>query len=278
MKLSLEEVTLVCVDTRNIDLALNSMNHSLANTKFFESILFTSKPLCSTKHIEAAKNLGIKLNFIPEIESTSEYSSFILAKLGDYIFSQYCLITQWDSWIINIQSWDKKFLKYDYIGAIWPHYSSNIVGNGGFSLRSKTLLKATKEFIAENPNYSYPLVEDDFICREQRSSFETKYNIKFPSKDIANKFSVELNKIPLRSFGFHGLMNFNLVIKNDSNLIKIVYKLDNDCFIGRGTYDLTKSLLRENRKNVAKILIKKRISIIGLSSKNLKLIIFYLFS
>ena len=81
MSLSLKEVTLVCFDTRNVEIALESMNSSLSQVKFAESVLFTSKVLCSEDVINKAKMLGIKLEFVSEIKSITEYSYFILAKL-----------------------------------------------------------------------------------------------------------------------------------------------------------------------------------------------------
>ena len=272
MALFLKEVTLVCFDTRNISAALDSMSHSLSHTKFAESIFFTNKTLCSKEVINQAKVLGIKLEFVSEVISITEYSYFILAKLDKYIHSRFCLITQWDSWIIGSEFWDSDFLSYDYIGAIWPHYSANKIGNGGFSLRSKKLLESTRDFIISTPDFPIPLIEDDYICCEKRELFEEKYQIKFPTIEIANKFSIERNGIPIKSFGFHGMFNFNYVIKNDSELRRLINKLNYECFLDRASYDLTKSLLEEKRIPIAKLIIKRRLKAIGLSTKNIKLV------
>jgi len=272
MALPLKEVTLVCCETRNVGAALDSMSSSLSQAKFAESILFTSKTLCSEDVINKAKMLGIKLEFISELKSITEYSYFILAKLDKYIRTKFCLITQWDSWVIDSKFWDSDFLNYDYIGAIWPHYSENKIGNGGFSLRSKRLLESTKDFIMSRPDFSTPLIEDDYICRERRKIFEEKYQIKFPTNEIANRFSVERNGVPLRSFGFHGMFNFNFVIKKDSDLRRLINQLSDECFFDRASYDLTKSLLEEKRITIAKLIIKRRLKVTGLSTKNIKLI------
>ena len=272
MVLELKEVTLVCLDTRNIEVALHSMSSSLSHAQFGESILFTSKALCSEDVINEAKIHGIKLEFIPELKSITEYSYFILAKLDKYISTKFCLITQWDSWVIERKFWDSDFLNYDYIGAIWPHYSENKIGNGGFSLRSKRLLESTRNYIVSMPDFSSPLIEDDYICRERRNIFEEKYQIKFPTNEIANRFSVERNGVPLRSFGFHGMFHFNFVIKKDFDLRRLINKLSDECFVNRASYDLTKSLLEEKRITVAKLIIKRRLKLTGLSTKNVKLV------
>lgn len=272
MTLKLNTVTLVCLDTRNVEAAIDSMSRSLSKVKFAENILFTSKTMC-TKELKLKANLaGIKLEYVPEIKSITEYSLFILSNLSSYINTNYCLLTQWDGWVVNTEFWDSDFLNYDYIGAIWPLYSDYQVGNGGFSLRSKKLLNSTRDFIKCNPDYKIPLIEDDYICRENRQSFEQNYQIKFPSKEIANKFSIERNGIPTKSFGFHGMFNFNFVLQSDSDLRILVNKLNDACFINRASYDLARYLLECKRISIAKVVIFKRLTVIGVSTKNVKLI------
>jgi hypothetical protein len=273
MSLSLKEVTLVCFDTRNVEVALESMDSSLSQVKFAKSILFTSKVLCSEDVINKAKMLDIKLVFVSEIKSITEYSYFILTKLDKYIHTKFCLLTQWDSWVIDRKFWDSDFLNYDYIGAIWPHYSENKIGNGGFSLRSKKLLGSTRHFIMSNSNFLTPLIEDDYICRQKRNIFEEKYQIKVPTNEVANKFSVEGNGTPLKSFGFHGMSNFNVVIKQDPDLKRLINKLSDEYFLNRESYHLTKSLLKEERFSIARLIIKKRLNINGLSKKHIKLVL-----
>jgi len=272
MSLKLNTVTLVCLDTRNVEAAIDSMSRSLSKVKFAENILFTSKTMC-TKELKFKANLaGIKLEYVPEIKSITDYSLFILSNLSSYINTNYCLLTQWDGWVINTEFWDSDFLNYDYIGAIWPHYSDYQVGNGGFSLRSKKLLNSTRDFIICNPDYKIPLIEDDYICRENRQCFEQNYQIKFPSNEIANKFSIERNGIPTKSFGFHGMFNFNFVLQSDSDLKILVNKLSDACFLNSASYDLARYLLECKRITIAKVIIFKRLKIIGLSTKNVKLI------
>ena len=277
MTLKLDQVTLVCFDTRNIEAAIFSMSMSLKKAKFAESILFTNKNMCSKEITSKAKIAGIQLEDVPEISSINEYSFFILSNLNSYVNTQFCLITQWDSWIIDHQLWDSQFLNYDYIGAIWPHYSKNQVGNGGFSLRSKKLLESTEDFIKNNLDFSTPLIEDDYICRQYKDIFEQKYNIKFSSSEVANRFSIERNGLPKNSFGFHGMYNFNFVMKKDNDLIALINKLCDECYLTRDSYDLAKFLLKDKRLSVAKLIIRKRFKVIGLSTKNIKLLFFLLF-
>ena len=270
--ISLKEVTLVCFDTRNLEAAINSMARSMSHINFSESIFFTNQELCSKEFVSYTKDLGIRVVFVNDVKSITQYSLFILEKLDSYINTNFCLVTQWDSWVINSKSWDLDFLNYDYIGAIWPDYIENKVGNGGFSLRSKRLLKSTREILETNSDFSIPLIEDDFICREKRKIFEEKYQLKFPDVELANKFSVERNGIPIGSFGFHGMFNFNFVISKDNELRKLINTLSSDCFLDIASYDLTKSLINDKRFNIAKLVILKRLKVLGFSTKNIRLI------
>ena len=66
---------------------------------------------------------------------------------------------------------------------------------------------------------------------EKIGSFLNKIiKIKFPSNKIANKFSIERNGIPTKSFGFHGMFNFNFVLQSDSDLRILINKLSDACF------------------------------------------------
>lgn len=275
--LILKEVTLVCFDTRSTDAAIESMNLSMNQIHFSKSILFTKRLLYSDTLMNKANKLGIKIEFVDEINSITEYSYFILVHLERYIKTKFCLVTQWDGWVIDSYKWNINFLNFDYIGAIWPDYSENQIGNGGFSLRSKNFLQSTKDFVLNQSHLPEPLIEDDFICRKMRSSFESKYKIKFPSIELANKFSVEGNGLPTDSFGFHSMSNFHVVIRDDSYLSDFINKLIKENFNNRESYDLTKNLLSQNRLSVAKLIIRKRYDFYGMSKKHVKLIIFFIY-
>ena len=56
MSLKLNTVTLVCLDTRNVEAAIDSMSRSLSKVTFAENILFTSKTTC-TKELKFKVNI-----------------------------------------------------------------------------------------------------------------------------------------------------------------------------------------------------------------------------
>jgi hypothetical protein len=96
-----------------------------------------------------------------------EYSWFMMFALWRFIETEYVLIVQEDGWILDIANWCDEYLNYDYIGApihlgrvdtpehiYWMRAFSwyehvNRAGsvvmpvlNGGFSLRSRRMLRA----------------------------------------------------------------------------------------------------------------------------------------
>ena len=102
------------------------------------------------------------------------------------------LLCQYDGFIIKPGLWDDCFLDYDYIGACWP---DQIVGNGGFSLRSKKICN----FIAKQKITQFH-PEDVVYCRTYKNIAE-KMGLKFAPSSIAKKFAYEYKKE--NSFGFH---------------------------------------------------------------------------
>ena len=217
-KIKLSDVTLVCIDGRrdlfHIKDSINALKYSKFNIDFFKCILFSPKSTLSdlpTKNL--LKNLGIDLvNF--EGDSILHYNNFVIKKLNNFIDSNFVLIVQSDGFVLNPHLWQDKFLNFDYIGAPWEHriiQSSNIispkvkqsmsyslVGNGGFSLRSKKLLIET-----QNSNFEI-INEDAYICAENFKYFNQK-SINFAPIELAKYFSwdhvgsVDISKL----FGFH---------------------------------------------------------------------------
>lgn len=188
-KLQLNDVTLCCIDCININRARVALEHSM---KFIDY----SKILLLSNIKTQLNNSKIKLIQINQITSKESYSRFMIKKLNQFIETKFCLIIQWDGFVVNPDAWLNTFLDYDYIGAPWVQ-NSRLVGNGGFSLRSKKLLEVCEK--AEFDNY-HP--EDDLICNTQRTYFQNQ-GIHFAPMSIAYKFSVE-NEPYHGSFGWHG--------------------------------------------------------------------------
>jgi len=193
MKQKLEKVTLVCIDCMNYGEAISAIKKSLHQCDFEKALFLTDIKATSP-------NLPFEIIKIDKIGSKEDYSRFVLKELYKYIETDYVLIIQHDGYVLDGNSWDGKYLEYDYIGAPWLYIDGRNVGNGGFSLRSKRLMGilGTDDFImGMNP-------EDDVICRLYRPYLEEKHGIKFAPEDIADKFSFELREPICKTFGFHG--------------------------------------------------------------------------
>lgn len=194
---------------------------------------------CSFKDIKIISCTEIPHCDLPIIkipETTREsYSEFCVTYLKDYIDTDFCMTFQQDGFIIDTKYWTDEFLNYDYIGAPWLmsefdlqnirlNKPFNLVGNGGFSLRSKKFLSDAAT-IKYNPNLKFQAhieagvlatPEDWFICSYNYTDMIDK-GIKFPSIKLAYQFSVEhpsahkvFNRDNLesyKSFGFHGQFN-----------------------------------------------------------------------
>ena len=150
------------------------------------------------------------------------------------VSTDFNLIVQPDGFAVNPQAWDDRFWEYDYIGASWPwmwgggpYWGGPIVGNGGFSLRSRKLYNALLDLCpkwrvddwSHDARINYLrrfdrrckdfIPEDMVVSIGYRQILETKYDIAFCPPELANKFSVETMD-PFtqywlgRSFGFHG--------------------------------------------------------------------------
>jgi tetratricopeptide (TPR) repeat protein len=187
-------ITLCCVDCINHELAIEALKKSKERC-VFDRVLFLTDRDFTLPGIESIK--------IPPIRSRQEYSMFVLHELHRYIDNDFVLLVQWDGYIINPNAWANEFLNFDYIGAVWGHHKDGFrIGNGGFSLRSRKLLLATREI-----PFDEKLAEDEQIGRKYRPLLEEQYQVRFAPESEAEKFSFETTYPARLPFGFHGLFN-----------------------------------------------------------------------
>lgn len=164
---------------------------------FGRAILFTDAP-------PAELPAGLECVVIASLQSSKDYSRFVLQDLAQWIATRHCLIVQWDGFILDTKAWDSAFLDHDYIGAPWPQFlDGRDVGNGGFSLRSKRLMDACCApgfVITDEP-------EDVVVARRNRDWLENEWSIRFADRATASRFAFERDRTDLRNFGFHGVFN-----------------------------------------------------------------------
>jgi hypothetical protein len=175
--------------------------------------------------------------FIPRIDEADEarcfqkiYSTVMLYQCPNLVLEDFNLIIHADGYAVNQAAWTDEFWNYDYIGAVWKKWTwwcENLVGNGGFCLRSQKLLGALRTLqlpcdVDEYPgsllepdwraSQGYPkalryVPEDNIICRWYRLRLENEFGIKFAPNALADQFSIERNmESPWlgKSLGFHG--------------------------------------------------------------------------
>jgi hypothetical protein len=210
VKIDLKDITIVSVTGINSKSHLGAIKYSSKHINFGQSKLITTEDI-EDKEVEI-----IKIDHM----DYEEYSRFLVYELGDFIDTTHALIVQSDGYVVNPNKWNNLFLDFDYIGAPWPLPQDNFsyrdpkgnlcrVGNGGFSLRSKKLLKLAKELNLKWKDYFGFYNEDGFYCCHNRESYENN-GCKFAPIEVASIFSqeniVEENK-NLIPFGFHGKNN-----------------------------------------------------------------------
>jgi hypothetical protein len=187
----IRDTTLVCVDCRYHDLAADALSRVLERCRFERVLFFTDLDI----HLP-----GVETVRIAPISSIQAYSHFILKELDRYIETAFALVMQYDGYVLNGACWSSDFQDYDYVGAPWKYADGMAVGNGGFSLRSKRLLRALQdpEIASLNP-------EDLAVCRTYRPLLEKRHGIRFAPPDVAARFSFESLPPAGPTFGFHGI-------------------------------------------------------------------------
>ncbi|MFA6321945.1 MAG: DUF5672 family protein [Candidatus Buchananbacteria bacterium] len=216
----LNNVTLFGLDCVDINRLIKAAEICCKNFEFAKIKLLTSIP---------SKNKSVVA--IKPVESARAYSEFILKQMNDYIDTDFALIVQHDGFILNPEAWDDEYLKYDYVGApLWVE-TELVVGNGGFSLRSKKLIELLqndkKIYIEQKPDHKYGQNEDWIISVTKRKYLES-LGVKFAPVELAHKFSFEKNLAYGAKwngqFGFHGLTWTNISVWNK---LHPEYKIDN---------------------------------------------------
>lgn len=199
-------IALAIVDTAQHALARNALLHTMKSLEFNQVLIFSD---------DQASWGELPIIPIPPIADMGEYNRIILHDLAKHITCDYCLVIQYDGFVINPEQFSPHFFFYDYIGAPWWHFPQPTVGNGGFSWRSKKLI----ETVAALPYSDTSQPEDLFICVQQRQPLETVHGITFAGLEIASHFSVESRHVPYPTFGFHGIFHLPEVYRQNIDFL-----------------------------------------------------------
>lgn len=219
-------ISITCIDTLNYEASIHAIKRTLETIGDKIDIIYWYSDV-ELKEISGRKVIW---NQIRKMAGQNDYSYYTLVRSVAYNDCDYDLIVQWDGYACNRDAWTDEFLNYDYIGATWD---DGVVGNGGFSLRSRKLYDKLhqlniqylyKDFdpqVVDHPrwhtvdsNGNKFIPEDVVICRIYRNILEN-FGIKFAPHSIADRFSIE-NHSPIspwlnapnpwigKSLGFHG--------------------------------------------------------------------------
>jgi hypothetical protein len=211
----------VLVDTRynvmslwSLLITLHNIRQNTNSDNDWQALVYTSPKACSqyknslSKHGYNENQDLIKIIECPSLECNlfhmEMYNAFLKNEyfwkdLMDQDFTK-CLIIQDDGMLISNNNFDE-YLMYDYVGAPWTdvpdnayikkHINTELVGNGGFSLRDVALsYKVCSQFQQEKNELFYHNInevpEDIYFV----NCFK-KIGGKIATFDVARKFSVE---------------------------------------------------------------------------------------
>lgn len=226
-------LSLTCIETRSADKAIAAIESTLRCIRVDEIYWVSTR-------VYPARYHGVEVVNVPIVDFSdfsNDINKLFLSTLPELVTTDFNLIVQPDGFAVNRAAWTDEFWGYDYIGAPWPWmwgggppWAGPIVGNGGFSLRSRKLYRALNELridwrmdrLAHDPRGArreyYGLLpsgerfvpEDLLICLWHREALETRYGIRFCGPELASRFSVEtihpsMEKWLGKSFGFHGI-------------------------------------------------------------------------
>ena len=243
----LPDVTLVCVDTRTPERALQAIAHCTAGLHFAQVLLFTESRRLTVPAPGCVQLVELAL------DSVAAYSQFMLAGLLPYIATSHLLVVQWDGYVLDPSRWEAEYLRYDYIGALFKGRSGPLaVGNGGFSLRSRRLLQALLD-----PAMTLVHPEDTCICHTNRQRLQAQHGIRFAPPELAARFAFERVESSAPTFGFHGLFNFHRVMAPDQ-LLLLLMDLPQAMAVGLDGHDLCRALIRAGQFDAASLLLDKR--------------------
>ena len=207
-KLRLPNVTLLGIDCVEVERLQKALDICESGIEFAETKLLTSLPTADNRKVE-----------IKPINSVESYSEFCIRNLTEYVETDFVLVAQHDGFVLHPDAWEDEFLNYDYIGAPWLIQANYwfekiglprslegkwLVGNGGFSLRSKRFLNLSRD-LAEEGVFEVFQPEDLRLCVFERGYFASA-GMMYAPPEVAKRFSAEGRYVTVdNQFGFHGL-------------------------------------------------------------------------
>lgn len=182
-------LSIVCYDTLYHDKSIAAIKKTLETLGDKISVVYWF----SDRRI--AEDLGTQVIWvpIPPIQN-STLKGFMRATndlcfrlIPQFVDADHALYVQYDGFAVNPEAWTDEFLEYDYIGAPWHDC---VVGNGGFSLRSRKLHEALAKMYVPEYIMNY-YAEDSLICRMFGKALRHELGVEIAPMELAYQFSVE---------------------------------------------------------------------------------------
>lgn len=236
-KLQLRDVTVCAADCVTPDLAARALEICLDRCDFADAVLFSDTSVAGRFRNEK----------IEKLRSIADYSDFCLRGMPRMVNTPFLLVIQWDGYVVDASAWANAFRKYDYVGAVVHDKRGAFVGNGGFSLRSRKLLKVLPTLPVSRLN------EDVVICQIFRKTLETKFGIRFAPEKIAERFSYEDHYPGKATFGFHAPSNL-WRHESDAEVVRICRRLGERWPTSFYFYGLLQESLSHDREALARAL------------------------
>lgn len=241
-------VTLVSINNINKSLTEFAINKSFETFNFDNTFIMSDQELTGVRYYHNHHNIDNIIQFAgadgkPIPWNYDAYNIFLLKYLADYINTDHIINIHYDGFPVNRQYWSDEFLEYDYIGSPtfkdWTPLANSLKshdlydrapttwynGGGGFTLRSKKLLKALQDPRIDTTlsDKNFERCEDATISIKFRKLLEEEYKIKFAPMDVSLKWCTELLTGLPYSFGFHGWTNVPLFLSED----ECIWYIDN---------------------------------------------------
>jgi len=211
--INLPNVTLIAVSSIEIERTIRAFQYSCRSINFGEVKFVTH---------EDVNPEGITVHKVPRINSSDEFSKITIYDLPKYVDTEYCILIQYDGFIVHPEQWTDEFLNYDWIGPLWTKGHNYFDKNGnsirvgdGIALRSQKLMGlASKLNLPWEPftnkgEHKPGFWEDSWICVKNRHIYE-EHGCKFAPIEMAAKWGRELHTPPIPEnegitpFVFHG--------------------------------------------------------------------------
>jgi len=251
--LQLPNVTLFAISAANFALTQRAIEICQEQCKFGDALFMSNF---------AHRNNAYRTEIIPSFQNSSETANFAFTGIAKYINTPFLLCVQWDGYIVNADAWTEEFFEYDYIGAKWPwHVSGQNVGNGGFCLRSRRLIRLLEDLV-ESGEIALPdqIPEDEYVCQHLRPKLEN-LGMKFAPEEVADHFSYERSAPSQNTFGFHGLFNMWRHV-DYSELESVVSMMDDYVINGDHYRELERAYVALGKFELAEIMANRRAALL----------------